>query len=69
MPRFVRYQIHARRTAPTEGMKFVIDDVGWFYIYRLLGHPEAGPYLLEELIQTYDLNPEPWRAGDLPQPK
>ena len=69
MPRFIRYQIHARRTVPGEGMKLLVDEDGWFYILRLIGHRDAGPYLLEELIQAYDLNPEPWHAGDLPQPK
>jgi hypothetical protein len=45
---------------PDKELRILEDDQGWLYVYRLLGSPDYGPYLKEELLSMFEIEPEPW---------
>lgn len=60
MPNFQRMLHFRLRDAPDKELRILEDDQGWLYIYRLLGSPDYGPYMKEELLGMFDIEPEPW---------
>lgn len=63
MPIFQR-MLHFRvRSEPDKELRVLEDDQGWLYIYRMLGSPDYGPYMKEEILGMFDIEPEPWRIS------
>jgi hypothetical protein len=62
----LRRRLHFRlRNAPNKEMRFLEDDQGWLYIERLMGSRDFGPYMKEELLEMFDIEPEPWRVTEI----
>ena len=65
--------LHFRvRSEPDKELRVLEDDQGWLYIYRMLGSPDYGPYMKEEILGMFDIEPEPWRISKVrmkPEPE
>lgn len=62
----LRRRLHFRlRNPPSREMRFLEDDQGWLYIERLIGSPDFGPYMKEELMLIFDIEPEPLAGSEI----
>ncbi len=46
-------------------LRVLQDHAGWYYVLRLAGTPDFGPYLLEEITGAFDVEPEPLSVHEL----
>ncbi|TJY65289.1 hypothetical protein E4T66_03455 [Sinimarinibacterium sp. CAU 1509] len=60
MPNFQRMLHFRLRNVPDQELRVLEDDEGWLYIYRLMGTPDFGPYLKDELMSMFEIESEPW---------
>ncbi len=47
-------------------LRVLQDDAGWYYVRRLAGTSDFGPYLLEEITNTFEVEPESASVHELP---
>ncbi|MGH8528364.1 MAG: hypothetical protein ACRETN_00770 [Nevskiales bacterium] len=59
--KFVKVSMYRSKVDSARGMLVLTDEVGFHYIKQLAGSRDFGPYLIEEIILTYDLEePAAW---------
>lgn len=64
-PRFTR-EIRLRwRGDPTQFLRVLQDHEGWYYILRLAGTPDFGPYVLDEIVSAFNVEPDPISVSEL----
>ncbi len=56
---FRRRLLFQRRGSPTHVLRVLEDIDGWYYIVKLAGTPEFGPYAPAEISCAFDVEPEP----------
>ncbi|TJY56201.1 hypothetical protein E4T66_19755 [Sinimarinibacterium sp. CAU 1509] len=56
---FRRHLAFRRRGSPTQVLRVLEDIDGWYYVVRLAGTPDFGPYLPAEISCAFDVEPEP----------
>jgi hypothetical protein len=66
--RFVRELRLRRRGFPDQVLRVLQDDAGWYYVQRLAGTSDFGPYLLDEITGAFDVESEPASVHELPPP-
>lgn len=65
--RFTR-EIRLRwRGDPTKCLRVLQDHEGWHYILRLAGTPDFGPYVLDEIVSAFDVEPDPVSVHEVRQ--
>lgn len=57
--RFAREIRLRRRAYPDQMLRVLQDHAGWYYVLRLAGTTDFGPYLLDEITDAFDVEPEP----------
>jgi hypothetical protein len=65
--RFAREIRLRRRGHPDQMLRVLQDDAGWYYVLRLAGTHDFGPYLLDEITSAFDVEPEPLSVHELRQ--
>lgn len=65
--RFAREIRLRRRGHPEQMLRVLQDHAGWYYVLRLAGTQDFGPYLLEEITGAFDVDPEPLSVHELCQ--
>ncbi|MES0873682.1 hypothetical protein [Sinimarinibacterium thermocellulolyticum] len=63
--RFAREIRLRRRAYPDQMLRVLQDHAGWYYVLRLAGTPDFGPYLLDEITDAFDVEPEPISVHEL----
>ena len=54
-----RHLIFQRRGSSTQVLRVLEDIDGWYYVVRLAGTPDFGPYAPAEIACAFDVDPEP----------
>lgn len=65
VPQIRRYLIFRRRGSPTQVLRVLEDIDGWYYIVKLAGTPDFGPYAPAEISCAFDVEPEPVAVREL----
>lgn len=68
-PQFIELRTYRAVNDPKRGIELLVDSAGWFYIHKLLGSEDCGPFTFEELAKELNLEPEPWRVTRLREPE
>lgn len=63
--RFAREIRLRSRGHPDQMLRVLQDHAGWYYVLRLAGTPDFGPYMLEEIAGAFDVEPEPLSVHEL----
>lgn len=54
-----RHLLFQRRGSSTQVLRVLEDVDGWYYVVRLAGTPDFGPYAPAEIACAFDVDPEP----------
>lgn len=54
-----RHLLFQRRGSSTQVLRVVEDIDGWYYVVRLAGTRDFGPYAPAEIACAFDVDPEP----------
>ncbi len=66
--RFVELRTYRSVSDPAFGIQLLVDDAGWFYLYKLIGQEGFGPYHFDELVKELEIEPTPFRVVALKKP-
>ena len=60
-----RHLLFQRRGSSTQVLRVLEDIDGWYYVVRLAGTPDFGPYAPAEIACAFDVDPEPITSREL----